>query len=179
MGQAGIRLLPAGLWVTGGVITRDTAYLTPPSVFGAAFIPTSIGRQSGTIGEISGPLFWGFSIYATATHWSAAAPYTPQTQAHAEIQYFTQWLSRFPNGNFSFLVKPSFDFRSRALFPISGGSEVASTEKESSILIEMRILRGSLTFQRRNITGIIYQEVPGYYNPRPVNVYGVRWYFFD
>lgn len=178
--EGGLRLLPGGLWLTGGVITRDTALLVPSALWDTAFVAAPIGRQTGTIVTLRGPLVAGFSIDGLLTHWQTIAAYTPQTEVHADVRYYTEWLSRFPTGNFAFTFQPGMDYRSSAPFPQrSGGDAIASSSRVFSLLVELRILRGVLTYQRRNLVGALYTEVPGYLMPRPVNVYGVRWYFFN
>ncbi len=178
--EAGLRILPSGLWLTGGVITRDTALLVPSALWDTSFVGKAVGRQTGTVATLRGPLFWGFNIDGLVTHWQNTAPYTPQTEAHVDLRYYTEWLSRFPSGNFSFVFQPGMDYRSEAPFPESDGTDrIATSSRVFSVLVELRILRGVLSYQRRNLVGALYDEVPGYLMPRPVNIYGVRWYFFN
>jgi len=178
--EGGLRLLPGGLWLSGGIVTRDTALLVPSALWDTGFVATSVGRQTGTIASLRGPLFAGFSLDGLLTHWQNVTAYTPQTEAHVDLRYYTEWLSRFPTGNFAFTFQPGMDYRSQAPFPESDGtSRIASSSRVFSVLVEIRILRGTLTYQRRNLVGPLYDEVPGYLMPRPVNVYGVRWYFFN
>lgn len=178
--EGGLRVLPAGLWVTGGMVTRDTALLVPSSLWDTAFVARSVGRQTGTMLGIHGTILGALSMNASGTHWQNVAPYTPQTEAHADLRFYTEWLARFPSGNFSFLFQPGLDYRSAAAFPETDGTDrIAASSRVVSLLVELRILRGVLSFQRRNVLGLIYDQVPGYLMPRPVNVYGVRWYFFN
>ncbi|MDQ2889824.1 MAG: Plug domain-containing protein [Gemmatimonadota bacterium] len=177
--EAGLRIVPAGLWLTAGVVTRDTAVLVPSALWDTAFVAVPVGSQTGTTVGLHGPVGRGFSIDATAIQWKQLYPYTPKTEAHADVRFYTEWLSRFPTGNFSFLFQPGIDYRTAAPFPESGGNRLAMPSRAVSLLVELRILRGVLSFQRRNLLGAIYDQVPGYLMPRPVNVYGVRWYFFN
>jgi hypothetical protein len=178
--EGGLRILPRGLWVTGGVVTRDTALLVPSALWDTAFVGRAVGRQSGGMLGIHGPLIGGLSVNASGTHWKDSAPYTPQTEAHGDLRFYTEWLSRFPQRNFSFLFQPSIDYRSSVAFPESDGTNrLAVSSRIVSLLVELRILRGVLSFQRRNVVGDIYDQVPGYLMPRPVNIYGIRWYFFN
>ncbi|MEO7101830.1 MAG: Plug domain-containing protein [Gemmatimonadaceae bacterium] len=178
--EAGIRLLPRGLWLVGGVVTRDTALLVPSQLWDTAFVGKAVGRQTGSTARLQGPIGNGFSLDVSGTHWQQIAPYTPQSEAHGDIRFYTEWLSRFPDGNFSFLFQPGVDYRSAAAFPQTNGLDrIAASSRTVSLLVELRILRGVLSYQRRNLAGAIYNEVPGYLLPRPVNVYGVRWYFFN
>lgn len=177
--EGGLRLYSGGPWVTAGVVTRDTALLIPPAVFDSAFVAVPVGRQTGTTATLRGPLAYGFSVDLTGVRWQHPGPYTPEYQAHGELRYFTQWLSRFPSGDFSFLVQPMLDYRTAVLFPELSFDRVTGPSKAYSVLVELRILRAVLTYQRRNLTALNYQQVPGFFLPRPLNVYGVRWYFFD
>lgn len=179
--EGGLRLLPAGLWASGGVVTRDTAFLAPPAVYDTAFLAALQGRQTGTIAEVHGPLLWGFSVDFAGTHWQNPVPYAPQNQAHTELRYYTEWLSRFPNGNFSFLFQPGLDWRDHATFPTAVGTQAQRSAQSAiySLLVEIRILRGVISYQRRNISDAVYNQVPGYLMPRALNVYGVRWYFYN
>ena len=178
--EGGLRVLPIGLWVTGGVVTRDTALLVPSSLWDTAFVSRAVGRQTGTIIGLHGPIAGGLSVNASGTHWQKLAPYTPQNEAHADLRFYTEWLSRFPNRNFSFLFQPGLDYRSAAPFPQTNGTDrYTIPSRVISLLVELRILRAEISFQRRNVAGLIYDQVPGYLMPRPINVYGVRWYFFN
>ncbi|MDQ6736662.1 MAG: hypothetical protein M3Z30_03035, partial [Gemmatimonadota bacterium] len=177
--EGGIRILPAGLWATAGVVTRDTALLIPSSLWDTAFVSTPIGRQTGTTIGLHGPIIGPLSLDASAIQWKNLYAYTPRTEAHADLRFYTDWRSRFPNGNFSFLFQPGVNYRSQAAFPEKGSYRYAMSSRTVSLLVELRILRGVLSFQRRNVLGQIYDQVPGYLMPRPVNVYGVRWYFFN
>lgn len=176
--EGGIRV-GGGLWLTGGVLTRDTALVAPPSVYDTAYVVRPVGRESAVIASLRGPLAYGFSVDATATHWREPGPYTPRYQARAQLQYYTEWLQRFPSGNFSFLLAPRIDYRSRVAFPTAAGDVLASPSRVVSVVAELRILRAVITFEHRNLATTIYDQVPGFVMPRGTNVYGVRWYFFD
>lgn len=178
--EAGLRILRRGLWLTGGVITRDTAVLVPSQLWDTAFVGKAVGRQTGSTLGLHGPIGGSLSINLSAIHWKEASPYTPQDEAHGDLRFYTEWLSRFPNGNFSFLFQPSVDYRNSVEFPQTNGTDrLAVSSRTVSLLVELRILRGVLSYQRRNLLGAIYNQVPGYLMPRPVNIYGVRWYFFN
>jgi len=40
-------------------------------------------------------------------------------------------------------------------------------------------MRAVLTYQQRNILGYLYQVVPGFEMPRVLQIYGVRWDFWN
>lgn len=176
--EAGIRLFH-GPWLSGGVIRRDTAVLAPPVVFDSAFRERPVGPVTGALAALRGPLGYGFFIDASGVSWQHPTAYLPKYQAHTEARFYTQWLSRFPSGNFSFSLSGILDYRSDVAFAEVGGDRVAGGSQVYTILAELRILRGVISFQRRNTTLLPYFQVPGFLMPRGVNVYGVRWYFFD
>jgi hypothetical protein len=176
--EAGVRVY-GDAWLSGGVITRDTAILLPPIVFDSAFRTQSVGRTTGMMFALRGPLKYGFSIDANTTIWNDPKVYTPKYQALAELRFSTAWLSKFPNGNFGFLIAPNIEYRGAVAFPIENGVKEANASIVYNILAELRILRGVITYQRRNLALALYEQVPGYVMPRTMTLYGVRWYFFD
>jgi hypothetical protein len=177
--EAGIRPFGGGPWFSVGVITRDTAVLLPPIVFDSAFRTVSLGRTNGTIAAVRGPLGRNITLETTVTRWGTVGPYIPEYQLHSEIQWATQWLSKFPAGNFSIRLVPMLDYRSAVRFPRATDNLVAKASRDISVLLEIRILRGEITYQRRNSNLVIYDQVPGYLMPRGLNLYGIRWHFFN
>lgn len=173
--EAGVRL--NNLWVLGGVITRDTSFLNAPTMFDSAFRNFPTGRTTGTTMAVRGPVLWGFSLDAQGTHWRRGTPYAPQYEFVGELKYFTQWLSKFPRKDFSFTFAPRLEYRDAVIFPGSTGDAPPSTVY--SLMVQIRIMRGVAYIERRNLAGILYEQVPGYLMPRGVTAYGVRWYFFD
>lgn len=178
--EGGLRLYARGPWLSAGTIIRDTAFLVAPIVFDSGYASRPISRTTGTTLSLRGPLGHGFSVDANAIHWNDTTAYIPRYQAHLQLEFATQWLKKFPSGNFSFRVIPMFDFRSKIYFPTAEGDvQNAASSKVISLLAEIRILRGEITYQRRNTNLILYNQVPGYLMPRGLNLYGVRWYFFN
>lgn len=176
--EGGVRIGGA-LWISGGAVVRDTAVLVPPAVFDTAYVAVPAGRQRGATFAVRGALGHGFSVDAFGTRWRTHSPYVPEYQFHGELRFFTRWLSKFPSGNFSFLLAPSVDYRSIVSFPAQASNVPAAASRVYSLLAEIRILRGTITYERRNLQDVIYEQVPGFVMPRGVNFYGVRWYFYN
>lgn len=176
--EAGVRVY-GDAWLSAGIITRDTSLTLPPSVYDSSFSAVYVGQTTGTMYGVRGPLSHGFSIDAGATVWNNASPYTPDYQFRGELMFATQWLSRFPRGNFGFQIAPSVEQRGRVVFPTSAGDIEAQASRIYSIRAELRILRGTVSYQYRNMTLAVYEQVPGYLMPRRANIFGMRWFFFD
>jgi hypothetical protein len=46
-------------------------------------------------------------------------------------------------------------------------------------LLELRLQNAVISWQFRNLLGVRYEPIPGFNAPRPINVYGVRWEFWN
>lgn len=177
-GEVGVRV--GRLWVSGGVLTRDTASIAAPIVFDTAFKPVSEGRTTAAIAAIRGPVWKAVSIDVSALRYGTSGLYRPQTQFRGELSASTSWLSRFPSGHFHIKAGVVAEYRSTVQFPVSPTDSIASTPyKIYSTLLEIRLLDAVLSWQFRNVSGFPYQQVPGFGAPRAVNFYGVRWDFFN
>jgi len=176
--EGGVRVYRT--WVSAGFMTRDTALLRPLRVFDTAYVATSAGLRSGGYVAIRGPVYGAIGVDIVATRWASSDAYRPIQHARSEINLITRWLSRFPSGNFGIHAALVHDYRGVTEFPVEGGF-VRTTEASNvfSGLLEIRILRGTISYQIRNFNGLVHQIVPDFYMHRAVNLYGVRWEFLN
>jgi hypothetical protein len=166
-------------WVIAGFITRDTAVLAPPGVVDTVYRYREIGKRQGIYAGIRGRLYKDINIDVLATRWDSAGFYQPRTQSRSEINLNTRWLRRFPSGSFGLKLAAIHDYRGVVRFPLADGFEFTSANNVFSALVEIRILRGVATYQVRNIFGQAYQNFPGFFMPRSLGVYGLRWEFWN
>jgi len=177
-GEVGIRI--GQLWFSGGVMTQDTAQVAALSVYDATYAPAAVGRTTGTFGAIRGVVWEGIHVDITGIDWGSAGPYRPLYQGRAELSLQSEWLHKFPRRTFSIHASGVFEYRSATPFPIAGGGEaLSSVAYDLSTLLEIRILQATIFWDFRNVLGYPYNLVPGYVMPRQVNVYGVRWSFWN
>jgi hypothetical protein len=178
-GEAGIRV--GRLWVTGGMLSMDTAHVPAPVVYDTAYQPFAAGRRTGTFATLRGPIWKAVSLDVSATKWTANQPYVPEVQVRSELYIDTSWLRRFPTGNFHILASVSHEYRSSVWFPRATATvaDFSSQYQVISTLLELRLYDASISWQYRNVTGEIYSVVPGFQMPRLTNYYGVRWSFFN
>jgi hypothetical protein len=176
--EGGVRVYRT--WVSAGFMTRDTAQLLPLRVFDTAYVTTSVGLKSGGYVAIRGPIYKAIGVDIIATKWGSSDAYRPLRHARSEINLVTRWLSRFPSGNFGIHAAMVHEYRGLTQFPVKDGF-VRTTEASNvfSGLLEIRILRGIITYQVRNLTAKVHQIVPDFYMHRTVNLYGVRWEFWN
>jgi hypothetical protein len=188
--EAGVQV--HGLWLIGGVVRRDTSYLPPPRLFdfdtSRTFAPTVDGVATGVTAGIRGTIYKAIKADISAIRWNDTAGfYRPRLQARSEIYVQTNWLSRFPSGNFGFLYSFVHEYRSNMHFPVfqqnggttTVGDTIVGGYRSLNSLLEIRILSAVAFWQFRNFMGERYSNVPGFLMPRQTQFYGVRWEFWN
>ena len=176
-GEVGVRLNRA--WLSGGIMSRDTAQLIAPIVFDTGFTGRSVGAATGTFVAFRGKVWKDLGFDVIAVKWDSAGMLRPEYQTRSQLYIETGWRSRFPTGNLHILFAISHEYRTQALFPLGDQILAASQYRSLGAQLEIRLLQATLTYQFRNALNEIYQQVPGFYMHRPVQFYGVRWYFFN
>ena len=180
--EAAIRFF--GLWLGGGVVRRDSVLLLPPRVFGP-YEPVEEPSATGFTARIEGSLYKALRANIAGIRWNDSSGfYRPRYQTRSEIYLATNWLSRFPSGNFGVLASLAHEYRSKTLYPLSqgAGAITVTSVPDSRVYnfhLEIRIVSAVLSYQFRNIRGDTYQLVPGYLMPRLNQFYGVRWEFWN
>ncbi len=79
------------------------------------------------------------------------------------------------------LASGTFDYFSTMYVP-NGTSPVGQSTPGAGIistLLEIKISSAVIFWQYRNPVGAIYSTYPGYVMPRLVNIYGMRWQFWN
>jgi hypothetical protein len=72
------------------------------------------------------------------------------------------------------------EYRSATIFAVSDTEFVTiAGSRVPGALLEIRIASAILSYQYRNFTRERYELVPGAQMPVGVNIYGVRWEFFN
>lgn len=167
------------LWLSGGVITADTLVRAAPVVFDTSLKSFTALRSTGVTGAIRGPVWRGIGVDSWVTHWSNTGAYQPRYQSRFELNFASDFLDRFPKGDFGVKVAAAMEYRSRVTFLAAGDTVGATSSKVLGAILEIRILRGILTYQQRNAFGYQYDQVPGYQMPRVLAIYGIRWEFWN
>ena len=187
--EAALRLGRA--WLIGGVIHRDSTIMTVPFVY-YDVLPqgpsTPVGRAVGGFAGVRGKIYKDVGLDAMATRWTSKAIMRPMAEARGELYVRTNWLSRFPRGQFGLNATAIYEYRSASQFRtdaslMTSNAATAITEAAgwsvASTLIEVRIRSAFVTWQYRNIVGTNRALVPGYLMPRQTNLYGIRWEFYN
>lgn len=177
--RAEVGLLLGDLWVGGGGMYRDSVSLAAPVVFDTAFADAVEPRALGVFAVVRGRAWRSIYLDVTASRWESRGFYRPRFQSRSRIFLSTSWLSRFPGGDFGALVSFQHEYRTEMPVPGTDAMLIAPASHVVSTLLEVRIMSAVLSWQSRNIVGLPYQIVPGYDMPRTINLYGVRWNFWN
>lgn len=168
-------------WLTGGVVTRTASLVVPPIEIDTTLRTVLSPAANGVLVSFRGPLLFGVNLDVDAINWSVVGPYRPQTQARARLWFASGFLHRFPRNNFHLFVSGTFDYFSTLYVP-SGTDPLGQNSPSAGIisaLLEIRIASAYIFYQVRNPVGAFYSTYPGYTMPRLVNMYGVRWQFWN
>lgn len=172
------------LWIGGGVQrTADTEYRNL-TLIGAPsrFVPAVAAR--GALFSAQGRVWKDVFVDVQGIRWNGAQFNRPQTHVRAEVAVVSEWRRKFPKGEFGFNLRLVFDRRGPVPFsygedadkPVLQVSELAQVVTSH---LEIRIQRATLFYQYRNLTGGQYEQIRGITMPPAVQMYGVRWEFWN
>jgi hypothetical protein len=184
-GEIGARI--DRLWVAGGVMRRGEETLPPLIAFDTSYTAVREDAVIGIFGSARGKVYKDLGVDVYGVRWNNSGFYRPQMQTREELYLATDWLSRFPSGDFGFLGSVAHEYRQTTYFPSSSiipgqpanivsafYSHVLVTRVE--VRIQSAVIFWTGTF---GITPPIYEYVPGLLQPRQRQLYGVRWQFWN
>ena len=155
--------------------------------FDTSYTPVHEDAVTGIFGSARGKFYKDLGVDISGVRWNNSGFYRPQTQTREELYLETNWISRFPSGDFGFLGSVAHEYRQTTYFPsasiIPGQpanvvsaffSHVLATRVE--VRIQSAVIFWSATF---GISPQVYEYVPGMLQPRQRQLYGVRWQFWN
>ncbi len=174
------------LWLGGGVIRDGATNFASPVILGtpAALLP-SVSAQ-GVLVSATGRLYKDVRVDVQAIQWDGSQYNRPELHVRTEIALISDWRRRFPRGEFSINARIWHELRNGVPFFYgnatgTGAPDVRITERANVVigLLELRIQRATLFYQYRNLTGGAYEQIRGITMPPAVQMYGVRWEFWN
>jgi hypothetical protein len=177
--EAGVRWRDR--WLTAGVVTRGASRITPPIELDSVLRTVGVPAATGAIVGLHGPIWRGFGLDVDAINWDAGGSYRPQRQVRTRLWFESSFLGTFPRGTFHLLASATHELRSTMYVP-SGTDPIGQSAGASGAigtLLEIRIGSAVISWQARNILAEPYESYPGYAMPKIVNLYGVRWEFWN
>jgi len=184
-GEVGARF--GHLWVSGGVMRRGEETLPALIAFDTSYAPVREEAATGIFGAARGKIYKDVGMDVYGVRWNNSGFYRPQMQSREELYIQTDWLSRFPSGDFGFLGSVAHEYRQTTYFPsasiIPEQPPTVVSAFYSHVLItrlEVRIQNAVIFWNAAfGISPPIYEYVPGMLQPRQRQLYGVRWQFWN
>ncbi len=170
-----------GLSLSGGGVSRGLAELAAPVALDSALVRVLSGETRGVVVGVRSTVYRDVSINVDAIRWDGQGAYRPQMEIHGSLTLDSDWLRKFPRGNFHVLAAALYDHRTPMFFPTATGDVGRSTGPLDvlSARLEFRIASGTVFIQFNNLAGKIYDTAPGYLMPRMLQYYGLRWEFWN
>ena len=178
--RAELGVAARGRLLTAGIVRRSASrvpgLMVFDSVFGPATQPAGTGYEVGVSAKIVGP----FSFVFRAIDWGEAALYRAENETHAELRVSTDLRKQLPRRTFNLVAAFTHDWQGTMEAPDGlGGTLRAEGASYYGTLLDVRIGSAHIFWHNRNFTGKVYETVPGYLAPRLVQLYGIRWEFWN
>ena len=169
-----------GRWISAGAIQRSTSLVPGMPVFDGRFTAVPSDRATGLEGSLSGTLTGAFSFEWRGIRWADPGLYRPQVESHAELSVASSFEKQIKRKTFHLRAALTHEYRGNYEAPAAGSTTVrAEGAGFFGTLVEMRIGTAHIFWYNRNASGKVYETVPGYLMPRLVQLYGVRWEFWN
>lgn len=176
--EAAFRL--GGRWLRAGLVQRSASLSPGMPVFDSMYVPVAVPATTGIEAGLSGPIWGPFSFDWRGIRWSEEVTYRPLVESHTAIRVHTTFPRQLTRRLFDLRAAITHEYRGRAEFPVSPGT---GTRAEGAGflggLLEIRIGSAHIFWYNRNMTGKVHEDVPGYLMPRLVQLYGLRWEFWN
>lgn len=176
----------ARLWLGGGVIRDGASTFESPTIVGTPSAQIPAVSAQGVLVSATGRLYKDVRLDVQAIRWDGAQYNRPQLHVRTELALISEWRRRFPRGEFSVNARLWHELRNGVPFLYSAASggdapDIRITERANVVtgLLELRIQRATLFYQYRNLTGGAYEQIRGITMPPAVQIYGVRWEFWN
>lgn len=167
-------------WLTVGVVQRGEARVGGMPLFDADYVaevlPAATGLEIGLRGPVLGPVSFAWR----GTDWGEEALYRSSLESRAEMRVETDLRKYLPRAKFHLTFVATHEYRNDFLAPDGNGGTVrAKGASALGTLLDLRIGSANVFWYNRNFTGKAYETIPGYLMPRLVQLYGIRWEFWN
>lgn len=179
--MAEAQLANRGRWLGGGIRKVAATQVLGPTGIDSLATAATLPAATGAVLRAGGPLWRDFQAQTEVTRWASGAPYRPQMQAWSRVWFASGFPGRFEPGTFHVMAALTHEYRGTLYVP-KGADPVGQSAVPYRVfgsLLEIRISSAVLTWDYRNMTGRRYETFPGFIMPRIVNVYGIRWEFWN
>ncbi len=170
-----------GVTLSGGMMSRDLTLVGAPIGLDSSLVRVATGQVSGGTVALRGMIFRDLALDVSAVRWQSSGAYRPQMEVHSSLLLDSGFPGKFPRNNFHLLASTTWDHRTPMFFPTAAGG-VGNAAGPIDVLgarLEIKIESGTVFFQADNMVGKVYETAPGYMMPRRLQIYGLRWEFWN
>jgi hypothetical protein len=171
------------LWLGGGVLKTDASIYRNLPLLGLPDGDLASAAAQGILASAQGVLYKSIQLDLQAVRWNTGQFNRPRSTVHAELAVVTDWRKRFPKGEFGLNTRLMYDRRDGVPFNYgtAGAPDTRVTEAAQVVtgLLEIRIQQATVFYEYRNLTGGAYEQIRGITMPPAVQLYGMRWIFFN
>jgi hypothetical protein len=166
-------------WLSVGMVQRSAAQMLGMRVFDTLYVSVDVPNTTGLEASVAGRIWGPFSFEWRGIQWSDDQPYTPEVESRGEIRVAPDFAKRIKRGTFDLVAGLTHEYRGAWMAPV--GATVQQVQGAGFVggYVEMRIGTARIFWYNRNATGKVYETVPGYLMPRLVQLYGLRWEFWN
>jgi hypothetical protein len=167
-------------WLTLGLVQRGDALVNGMALFDAAYTPQEIEAATGIEVGLRSPLIGPLTLEFRGIDWGEEALYRSSVESHAEIRVATAFKKKLPKADFFLTAAVTHDYRNDFLAPDgAGGVQRAKGAAVIGTYLDLRIGAAHIFWYNRNLAGKVYETIPGYLMPRLIQLYGIRWEFWN
>lgn len=175
------------VWVSGGAVQATSAEFDSPTLLGAAPVQlTNPAKATGLTGTVHGKVYKDLRLDVGFERWNTAQFGRPNLRVRTELALISEWRRKFPKGQFGVDARVTHELRDRVPFFFAAGTltdpaDIRFAERYSMFTgqLQLRLQRASLFYVYRNLTGNAYEQIPGLTLPPALQMYGMRWEFFN
>ncbi|HEY0930163.1 MAG TPA: hypothetical protein VGE27_09625 [Gemmatimonas sp.] len=174
------------IWLSGGVLREDAVRYANIELLNLPGVMLDAPAAQGMLIGARGRLYKDVQFEVQSIRWDTEQFQRPPSTIRADLALISDWRRRFPKGEFSINARISYEMRGGVPFyyGVRGEEEepdIRVTEKAqvATAHLEIRIQKGTLFYQYRNLSGGQYEQIRGITMPPAVQMYGMRWEFWN
>jgi hypothetical protein len=174
------------LWLRGGVLRDDAVRYANLELLALPGVLLDARAAQGILIGARGRLYKDLRFDVQSLRWNTGQFQRPPSSIRAELGLVSEWRRRFPKGEFGINARISYEMRDGVPFfyGVRGEEDeldIRTTEKAQVATghLEIRIQKATLFYQYRNLSGGQYEQIRGITMPPAVQMYGMRWEFWN
>ncbi|MEY2733949.1 MAG: hypothetical protein RL340_1008 [Gemmatimonadota bacterium] len=178
--RASLTAFAYGRWLSAGLVHRTAATTPALVIFDPRFGPADLTAATGLEVSAGGTLWGPFSFGWRGLRWQEPGPYRPQVESRAELRVASDFRRQIKRGTFGLSAAAIHEYRGGMSVPLAaGGTRETLGASFIGTVLDMRLGSAHIFWHNRNAVGKVYETVPGFLMPRLVQLYGVRWDFWN